>query len=360
MHHADRRVVAGPLERVRHLESVRPEGVAHLGPVDRDLGHQATGHDLGGLVADVGVVGVAGFQVGTQWRTAPDYSRGPGSWASPLWERSLQRTLRYPRCRARRTPLTTVLLPARGHGGRDRGLRHGEAVTSWTPRPRPLRPRACSSSSAHPPPRRRRRRQASRRGPGGGRRARGRDVGHHRPPRASSSRRPASTRSAGCNRARRRRRRRLAGVLPLHHVGEAILARPTSPARRSWWFTPRPRRGCARHAADAAPRSCRSCRSMLKHLVDAGAPVSGPARCCSAAHPHRPACSPRDHGGCHGRRRVRHERDMGRRRARRRRDVGVETVPRPDARILVRGDTVMRGPPASATTAAFDGVPSPR
>ena len=48
--HADRRVVAGELERVAELEErAGPERVAHLGPADRDLGDA-----VGGVVADVG------------------------------------------------------------------------------------------------------------------------------------------------------------------------------------------------------------------------------------------------------------------------------------------------------------------
>ena len=50
--HADAGVVAGPVERVLQLEQrLRPEGVAHLGPVDRDLGDP-----LGGVVEDVVVL----------------------------------------------------------------------------------------------------------------------------------------------------------------------------------------------------------------------------------------------------------------------------------------------------------------
>ena len=48
--HADRRVVAGELERVAELEQrAGPERVAHLGPADRDLGDP-----VGGVVGDVG------------------------------------------------------------------------------------------------------------------------------------------------------------------------------------------------------------------------------------------------------------------------------------------------------------------
>ena len=50
--HADLGVVAGDVERVGQLEQgLGPEGVAHLGPADRDLGDA-----VGGLVADVVVV----------------------------------------------------------------------------------------------------------------------------------------------------------------------------------------------------------------------------------------------------------------------------------------------------------------
>ena len=52
--HADVAVVAGPLEGVLELEEgLGPEGVAHLGPADGDLGDA-----VGRLVADVAVAGV--------------------------------------------------------------------------------------------------------------------------------------------------------------------------------------------------------------------------------------------------------------------------------------------------------------
>ena len=61
---ADRRVVAGPFERVGELEQgAGPEGVADLGARDRDLGDVATVEGRG-LVADVAVFGVAGLPVG--------------------------------------------------------------------------------------------------------------------------------------------------------------------------------------------------------------------------------------------------------------------------------------------------------
>ena len=55
--HADRRVLARPLERVGDLDQrLRPEGVADLRPVDRDLGDPVAGQ----LVADVLVVAGGG------------------------------------------------------------------------------------------------------------------------------------------------------------------------------------------------------------------------------------------------------------------------------------------------------------
>ena len=59
---ADVTVVAGALERVLELEEgLGPEGVAHLGPADGDLGDP-----LGGLVADVAVAGVDDLPVGAR------------------------------------------------------------------------------------------------------------------------------------------------------------------------------------------------------------------------------------------------------------------------------------------------------
>ncbi len=55
--HADVAVLAGALQRLGDLdERLRPEGVAHLGAVDRDLRDPVAAE----LVADVGVVAVAG------------------------------------------------------------------------------------------------------------------------------------------------------------------------------------------------------------------------------------------------------------------------------------------------------------
>ena len=53
-HDADRRVVARRIERADHLgDGLRPERVAHLGAIDRDLRDAG-----GGLVADVFVAGM--------------------------------------------------------------------------------------------------------------------------------------------------------------------------------------------------------------------------------------------------------------------------------------------------------------
>ena len=61
--HADRRVLARPLERVRDLDDrLRPERVAHLRPVDRDLRDAVAAE----LVADVLVLGGGGPRHGHQ------------------------------------------------------------------------------------------------------------------------------------------------------------------------------------------------------------------------------------------------------------------------------------------------------
>ena len=115
--HADVPVVARPVEGVLELEEgLGPEGVAHLGPADRDLGDA-----LGEVVPDVAVAGVDGLPRGAgadgpfhgRLHSGSDHSYEQGNLAGPLLDPPTVDGDAGRRNRSRSTPPSATSPPLR-------------------------------------------------------------------------------------------------------------------------------------------------------------------------------------------------------------------------------------------------------